>query len=64
MTHYLNLKTPEGVETLDELNSNDFQTLKEYRAEKKRLINAYRTTSSYFAGVYWSQRSTNYWKNK
>jgi len=57
---YLNTITAYGVETVDELNRNDFPTFREFKAELKRLIHEYR-----FAGinVYRSQRSTNEWRN-
>ena len=59
---YLNIKTSEGVETIDELNEKDFNTCKEYRTELKRLLNEYRTASNWHAGIYTSQRCTNDWK--
>lgn len=60
---YLNIKTAQGVETIDELNPNDFTTYKEYRTELKRLKNEYRTASSCYASIYTSQRSTKDWKS-
>lgn len=53
MKRYLNLKTNYGIETIDQLDSNDFKTFKEFKIELKRLINSY-----YKAGmnVYSSQR--------
>ena len=50
---YLNLKTSEGVETIDE-----FQTYKEAKKMKKEYLIA----SSYYSGIYLSQRCTNDWK--
>lgn len=51
---YLNLKTSEGVETVDEC-----ETIKEARI----LLKEYRISSSYYSGIYFSQRCTNEWKN-
>ena len=62
MITYLNLKTSEGVETIDSINSKDFKTLKEFRQERKRLVQEYRIASSFYAGIYCSQRSTKDWK--
>jgi hypothetical protein len=63
-TIYLNLKTSEGIETIDELNENDFNTYKEFRTELKRLLSEYRTASNYYSGIYTSTRSTKDWRNK
>ena len=38
MITYLNLRDSNGVETVDELNSNDFNSSKEFNEELKRLI--------------------------
>jgi len=59
---YLNIKTSEGVETVDQLDKKDFQTYKEYRTELIRLKNEYRIASSCYSSIYSSQRSTNEWK--
>lgn len=58
MKRYLNMRTAYGVETVEELDSKDFKTLKEFRIELKRLVSEY-----IFAGmnVYTSQRCTNAW---
>ena len=61
MKTYLNIKTNLGFETIDELNLVDFKNYKEFRTEKKRLINAYRIASSFYGGCYWSQKSTKEW---
>lgn len=54
MTKYFNMRTVYGVETVDMLDSADFLTYKEFRAELKRLLNEY-----HIAGmqVYISQRA-------
>ena len=61
MKRYLNLKTNYGVETIDELNSNDFETLKAFRLELKRLV-----SENHSAGllVYVSQKADKSWKKK
>lgn len=53
MKRYLNLKTNCGIETIDELDSNDFKTFKEFKIELKRLINEYHISGM---NVYSSQR--------
>lgn len=58
---YFNIKTNNEVETVDELNPNDFESLKEYRAEKTRLYKEY---SMCMSGVYTSSRCTKDWANR
>jgi len=57
---YFNIKTNQGVETVDELSLSDFNTYKEFKTELKRLVNEYRMCGM---AVYISQRSTNDWNN-
>ena len=59
MKRYLNTKNNEGVETVDELDSEDFETYAAFRAEMKRLWVEYS-----LAGTtgYWSQRPANNWR--
>ena len=57
---YFNIKTSQGVETVDELNPSDFNSYKEFRTELRRLVNEYKMCGM---SVYISQRSTNDWKN-
>ena len=61
MITYLNLRDSNGVETVDELNSNDFNSSKEFNEELKRLIKEYHMAGM---GVYKSQRCTSEWKLK
>jgi len=61
MTSYFNIKTSFGIETIDELSTNDFPTFKEFRIERKRLISEYNIANMY---PYISQRCTKDWKNK
>ena len=57
---YLNFKTNYGVETIDELNPKDFENLKAFRMELKRLVKEY-----HLAGmdVYISSRCDKTWNN-
>lgn len=61
---YLNTKTSYGIETIDQLNRDDFnqnyQGYKDFCNELRRLKNEYRLCG---INVYSSQRSTNEWKN-
>ena len=60
---YLNAKTSQGVETIDELNRNDFKTFKEYKAEGARLLEEYRL--AFHSGeIYWSNRCTKEWRQR
>lgn len=61
MKRYLNLKTNYGVETVDEINSNDFETLKAFRLELKRLVSEYHLSGMF---VYVSQKADKSWKKK
>lgn len=51
---YLNIRTSEGVETVDHLDRNDFSTYSEYSKEVRRLVTEYRIAGM---NVYTSQRS-------
>lgn len=53
MTRYINFKSSQSVETVDQLDSKDFKTMKEFKAELNRLITEYRLTGM---SVYISQR--------
>lgn len=57
---YFNIKTQYGVETIDQLNINDFNDWREFRKELARLKNEY-----HLAGmqVYISQRPCKDWAN-
>lgn len=58
---YFNIKTTLGVETVDELELNDFTTQKAFRLELKRLYKEYRLSGM---NVYISNRCTKYWTKK
>ena len=62
MKKYFNIKGVYGVETIDELDSSDFSTMKEFRQEVKRLYREYNLTP--MGGVYTSSRCTNGWRNR
>jgi hypothetical protein len=59
MKRYFNIKTNQGVETVDEVNREDFKTRKEFIAELSRLKGEYNIAGML---VYTSQRCTNEWK--
>ena len=60
MKRYFNIKGIYGVETIDELDSADFDSMKEFRQEVKRLHREYNLTPM---SVYLSSRCTKEWKN-
>ena len=57
---YFNIKTSQGVETVDHIERKEFATYKEYIAELRRLKNEY-----FICGmnVYISQRANKYYNN-
>ena len=61
MVRYLNTKLFGTLETVDQLDSDDFDSYKSFVQEKKRLISEYNLCGGY-GDLYWSQRSTNEWK--
>ena len=61
MISYLNTKHNGEVETIDQLDSNDFNSISEFRKERKRLVSEYRMAG---ISVYTSQRCTNDWRNR
>lgn len=60
-TIYLNMRTSQGVETVDEFTREETQTLKEFNNYVKDMCKEY-----HFAGMntYKSSRCTNDWKQK
>ena len=58
MTKYLNMKSNYGTETVDQLDSADFSTYKEFKAELRRLISEYHLSGM---NVYVSSRATKEW---
>jgi len=58
MKIYLNLKTNYGTETVDQVNREDFNSFKEYKAELNRLIYEYHICGM---PVYKSQRACKDW---
>lgn len=60
-TRYFNIKSPQGVETVDELCSADFQGRKAFKAELERLSSEYHLAGM---NVYISTRCDKSWKAK
>lgn len=60
MIKYLNMKSQYGVETVDDLDSRDFPTYKEFRQELRRLVNEYHLSGM---SVYISSRPDKTWNN-
>ena len=61
MKRYLNMRTASGVETVDELSREDFDSYKEFIKELRRLVGEYRLSGM---AVYTSQRCTKEWRDK
>lgn len=60
---YINLKTKYGVETVDEVNPENFLTIKDFQDESKRLLQEYRMAYRSIEGIlYLSQKSTKEWR--
>jgi hypothetical protein len=57
---YLNMKTVYGVETIDQLSPEDYNTYKDFRAELRRLVGEYHMAGM---NVYISQRCDKTWNN-
>jgi len=55
---YLNIKSQYGVETVDQLDSKDFKTYREFKAELNRLVSEYKLSGM---NVYVSSRCDNTW---
>jgi len=60
MRRYFNIKSVYGVETIDEINSKEFKTIGEFRAERKRLFKEYQLAGF---DVYLSQRCNKSWRD-
>ena len=61
MKKYLNIKESGIVETIDEFDSAEFATYKDFNKEVKKCAQEYRLGGTY---VYVSSRCTRDWKNK
>lgn len=59
-TIYLNLKTNQGVETVDEFTQEENQTYREFIKYVRQMVKEYHLAFMY---VYTSQRCTKDWKN-
>jgi len=55
---YLNMRTQQGTETIDQIDRKDFATFKEYKRELKSMIDNYRACNMQ---VYKSQRACKEW---
>lgn len=61
MAIYLNMKTSQGVETIDEFTRPAEQSIKEFRQYVNKMIGEYRLAGM---NVYRSNRCTKDWANK
>ena len=59
MKRYFNMKTVYGIETVDELDSCDFESYRGFRLELKRLRYEYSIAGM---NTYISSRSTKEWR--
>ena len=55
---YLNMRTKQGIETVDQIDRKDFATFKEYKRELKSMIDNYQLCNMQ---VYKSQRACKEW---
>ena len=62
MIKYINTRIGNEVETIDEINSEDFIAFKAYRLECRRLLAEYEM--AFNAPCYLSQRSTKEWSKQ
>jgi hypothetical protein len=60
-TIYLNIKTSQGVETVDEFSQEKGQNFKEFRKYVNDMVREYHVAEM---GVYKSGRCTKVWKKK
>jgi len=60
MKRYINTKTAGKTETIDEFNSTDYSTIKEFNAAIATRVGSYRMTFK-SSDVYVSSRSTKDW---
>lgn len=55
MIRYLNTKLNGNTETIDQLDSNDYESFKEFKQAMTYLIGEYRLAGGH-GDLYWSQR--------
>jgi hypothetical protein len=60
-TIFLNMKTNQGVETVDEFSKEENQTSREFRQYVSKMVKEYHLANM---NVYTSSRCTKEWKNK
>lgn len=58
---YLNMKTSQGIETVDEFSREQNQSTKEFKQYVNQMVSEYHLAGM---NVYRSSRSTNDWKTK
>ena len=63
MIRYINWKTSQGVETVDELDSNDFERLSAFYKALRRLVSEYIMAYNDHS-IYSSQRCSNDWRER
>ena len=61
MKRYINTRTENGVETIDEVDSEDFETSKDFRFEVTRLCLEYKLAGT---PCYSSSRATKEWRER
>ncbi len=61
MTTYLNMKTPHGVEKVDEFTKEPTQSYKDFKAYISKMVNEYHLAGM---NVYRSSRCTKEWAKK
>lgn len=61
MTVYLNMKTQQGVETIDQFTKEETQTPRQFREYVRKMIKEYIIAGM---GVYESRKCTKEWANK
>lgn len=60
MTRYINIRSNYGVETVDQLSIDEFDSYLAFNKELRRLVSEYRLAGM---DVYTSQRCTKEWKD-
>lgn len=59
---FINIKTAEGVETIEEFNRDEYNSSKEYRDEVNNTLTEYHRNKN-FIGAYLSTRCTKEWRS-
>jgi len=61
MKRYINTRTENGVETIDEVDSEDFKTTKDFKTEVTRLCFEYKLAGT---SCWVSTRATKEWRQR